>query len=243
MTDELLVLPRFNGPPGSANGGFVAGRLASFLPFGAAVRVTLRTPPPLDVSLTVSGRDPVTVHDGETLVAEAALVDAADLGPAVAPVDFATASAAMERFEGLAAHPFPTCFVCGPARPEHDGLGLFAGAVAADPGYTATAFRPRSDLTQLAVGTGTQPIIGPEIVWAALDCPGGWAIGLPGRPAVLGRMAARVTDLPSVGEECVVVGRLDGWDGRKAFTRTTAYGADGRELGRAAATWIEITRP
>ena len=46
-------------------------------------------------------------------------------------------------------------------------------------------------------------------------------------------MAAVVRDVPAVGEHCVVVGVLDGWDGRKAFTRTTAYGADGRELGRA----------
>ena len=49
--------------------------------------------------------------------------------------------------------------------------------------------------------------------------------------------------MPAVGEHCVVVGELDGRDGRKAFTRTTAYGADGRELGRARATWIELTRP
>ena len=80
-------------------------------------------------------------------------------------------------------------------------------------------------------------------MWAVLDCPGGWAIGLPQRPAVLGRMAARVVDVPAIGERCVVVGKLDRWDGRKAYTRTTAYGADGRELGRAAAVWIEIPPP
>ena len=48
--------------------------------------------------------------------------------------------------------------------------------------------------------------------------------------------------MPAIGERCVVVGQLDGRDGRKGFTRTTAYGADGRELGRAAAVWIETTR-
>ena len=59
-------------------------------------------------------------------------------------------------------------------------------------------------------------------------------------PAVLGRMSARVSRLPEIGEPCVVVGVLDRRDGRKSFTRTTAYGTDGRELGRAAATWIDV---
>jgi hypothetical protein len=42
-----------------------------------------------------------------------------------------------------------------------------------------------------------------------------------------------------VGERCVVVAAGQGWDGRKAFSRSTAYGEDGRELGRSRATWIE----
>jgi hypothetical protein len=33
---------------------------------------------------------------------------------------------------------------------------------------------------------------------------------------------------------------MDGRDGRKGYSRTTAYGSDGRELGRASQTWIEI---
>jgi hypothetical protein len=57
---------------------------------------------------------------------------------------------------------------------------------------------------------------------------------------VLGRMTARIAELPAIGERCVVLGVLDGRDGRKAFSRTTAYGQDGRVLGRAAATWIEV---
>ena len=36
-------------------------------------------------------------------------------------------------------------------------------------------------------------------------------------------------------------GLLIGYEGRKTWTATTAYGADGRELGRASATWIAIT--
>ncbi len=33
-------------------------------------------------------------------------------------------------------------------------------------------------------------------MWAALDCPGGWAVPLEGRPYVLGALAVRVDSLP-----------------------------------------------
>jgi hypothetical protein len=239
----LTIDGRFNGPPDSGNGGFSAGRLASQFPYGTAVRVTIRRPIPLDRALDLTGTrlDGLRLLDGDDLVAEAVSVDPSELGAAVPAVDADLAQAAMTRFDGLADHPFPTCFVCGTQRHLDDGLGLYAGAPSAtDPSGTAAVFVPRADLVQRVVGTGPADIIGPEIIWAALDCPGGWTLGLPGRPAVLGRMTTAVRAMPSIGEQCVVVGQLDGRDGRKGFTRTTAYGADGRELGRAAAVWIEI---
>jgi hypothetical protein len=43
----LTVDPRFNGPPGSANGGYLAGLLAARVPEATdAVVVTLRKPRP-----------------------------------------------------------------------------------------------------------------------------------------------------------------------------------------------------
>jgi hypothetical protein len=36
------------------------------------------------------------------------------------------------------------------------------------------------------------------------------------------------------------MGLLLGTEGRKTWTSTTAYGADGRELGRAHSTWIML---
>jgi hypothetical protein len=36
------------------------------------------------------------------------------------------------------------------------------------------------------------------------------------------------------------MGQLLGWEGRKTWTASTVYGTDGRELGRAHATWISI---
>jgi hypothetical protein len=239
----LSIAGRFNGPPGNGNGGFTAGRLAAQFPYGTTVQVTLRRPVGLDRPLALEGTvtDGLHLLDGGAAVAEAVAVEPSELGEAVPEVDAELARAAMDRFDGLDDHPFPTCFVCGTQRDAGDGLRLFAGAVdAGDPSRTATLFVPGAGVTQRVVGTGPAEVVGPEIVWAALDCPGGWTLGLPGRPAVLGRMTAEVRAMPAVGERCVVVGRLDRREGRKGFTRTTAYGADGRELGRASAVWIEI---
>ena len=245
----LIIPARFNGPAESGHGGVSAGGLAAFLPAGAAVQVTLRRPVPLDTPLPVEvSGEAATAYHTSAAVAEASVVDPAALGAPVAPVSFAEAQRAATHFDGLAAHPFPTCFVCGTRRPARDGLAVFAGPVDADPHRTAAPFVVRVEHLLDGLGAADTPDQLTDgarrvLVWGVLDCPGGWAIGLPQRPAVLGRIAARVVDVPAIGERCVVVGELDGWDGRKAHARTTAYGADGRELGRAAAVWIEIPLP
>jgi len=223
----LLIPGRLNGPANSANGGIAAGRLAALLPAGAPVTVTLRRPPPLDTELAVrTAGAGVQLLDGEHLVADAAPATAA---PEPVPgVDFETAAEAATRFAGYTEHPFPTCFGCGTER--SDGLACYAGPVEPDePSYVATPFVARPDLPR-----------DQALTWAALDCAGGWSIGLTGRRAVLGRMTAMIDQVPEVGEQCVVVARCDRWDGRKAFSRSTGYGADGRILGVTSAIWIEL---
>jgi hypothetical protein len=79
-----------------------------------------------------------------------------------------------------------------------------------------------------------------EIVWAALDCPGAWALGVGGRPMVLGTMRAEVDRLPAVGEEHVVMAWALGSEGRKHYCATALYAADGTLLAHADATWIAI---
>jgi hypothetical protein len=234
---SIVVAPRFNGPPGSGNGGYVCGVLAGRL-LGAdaasAVVVTLRRPPPLSTPLSV-----VTDGDGVTrLVTGSEVVAEAADGPlpvdAVDPVPFPAARDAETRYGGLVGHPFPTCFVCGTERDPGDALLLAPGPT--DDGTTACTWVPDASL-----GAGTDgSLVAPEFVWAALDCPGAWTSDVAGRPIVLGRMTARIESRPHVGEPCVVVGRLLGVDGRKTWTATTAYGSDGRELGRAHATWIAV---
>ncbi|MEV6694229.1 hypothetical protein AB0M35_22420 [Micromonospora sp. NPDC051196] len=213
----MIIEARFNGPPGSGNGGWSAGVFATAYGGQRPVEVTLRQPPPLDTPLTLAGDQ---VHDpaGEVV---AQLRPAEHLDDVVPPVDLATARAASAAYPGLTEHPFPGCYVCGPQRV--DGLRIFPGRL--PDGRTAAQFSVPAQVT-----TAT--------VWAALDCPGGWAVIEAGRPYVLGRIAVRIEALPRPGDECVVTGAVVEAVGRKAMVRTSLYGPDGALLGRARATWI-----
>jgi hypothetical protein len=236
----FVVPSRFCGPPESGNGGWVSGHAAALLEPqpDESVTVRLRTPPPLDRELQVvrgdiDGRRTLEVTDGAHPVAQATTGAALEPAGIPGPVSFAVATTAGEGYEGLADHPFPTCFSCGTGREPGDGLRLRPGRVPGGDGVYAAAWVPAADVTL-------------ETVWAALDCPGGWASGIAGRPMVLGTMTAQVADLPAVGEEHVVMAWPRGGEGRKANTRKYLSGtalfsaADGRLLAQAEATWIAV---
>ncbi len=247
MSGTVVLPGRFNGPAGSANGGYAAGALAERLD-AAVVEVTLRLPPPLDVPLTVvagaragePGDDGAGVRllHGEALVAEARPVE--DDLLSVDGVPAAEAAAAMLGFPGLAGHPFPTCFACGTDRAEGDGLRIFPGPVGGVRSHVASVWVPRAEHAESSDLVDGVDQCGLATTWAALDCVGGWSDDLEGRPCVLGRMTARVDALPVVGEPHVVVGRHLGSDGRKSFTASTLYDADERVVARARHTWIQV---
>jgi hypothetical protein len=217
----MQIPSRYNGPPGTGNGGWSAGAFAIASGVAGVPEVTLRRPPPLDTDLTSDG-PAIHAPDG-TLVASVARVD--DIGEAVPPVSFDQATVVSKAYPGFTDHPFPTCYVCGPDR--RDGLRLFPGML--PDGRTAAPWTVPGDVRT-------------ETMWAALDCPGGWAALHTGRTFVLGRIAARVDALPAPDAACVVVGRAERMDGRKAYTRSTVYGPDGSPLATATATWIETAR-
>jgi hypothetical protein len=230
---EITIDPRFRGPPASGNGGYTCGLVAALV--GEPAEVTLRRPPPLGQPLRVERLDGrVELHDGDALVAEgqraAVLVDVPE------PVDFAAAEEAASRYPGFVEHAFPTCFVCGPQREPGDGLRIFASAV---PGrdVVASPWVPAADLAD-AGGAVRR-----EFVWAALDCPGAFAVGFSGRgELVLGRLAARIDRVPGSGERCVVVGWPLGEDGRKLYAGTALFSERGEIYAAARATWIEPRR-
>jgi hypothetical protein len=213
----VIIEARYNGPPGSGNGGYCCGVFAALAP--APAEVTLRMPPPLGVELSAVDKA-VHTPSGDVVATVAAV---APFGFDGEPVPWAAAVEASRSYPGFTDHPFPTCYVCGPQHP--DGLRVFPGPVAG--GGVAAPFVAPSDVT-------------PETAWAALDCPGGWSVIAGGRPYVLGRMAAIVSALPAPGDECVVVGVCDGVEGRKAAVRSALYSPAGALLAHARATWIAI---
>ena len=242
---RLTISARYTGPADSGNGGYVAGRVAEELlahmgvpPVGEYsrwVEVTLRTPPPLDTPYEATlAETTLTVSAAGTVVAQARALDSPPPEPTVvAAVDTAVAREAERSYQGLSSHPFPTCWVCGPARV--DGYHLQPGLV--DAGRTACLWHVTSDVA------GDDGDVPAHAVWAALDCPGGWAALSTGIVAVLGQISASVTTVPTAGEDCLVMGQLLGRDGRKVFTATTVYRADGSLSAQARATWITIDLP
>ncbi|GAA0446932.1 hypothetical protein Ade02nite_85640 [Paractinoplanes deccanensis] len=219
----MRISQRFNGPPGTGNGGWSAGAFA--VAAGARVggpllEVTLRVPPPLETEMRFEDG---SVLDGETVVATVA--EAGGPLPVVAPVALAEAEEAARSYAGFTAHPFPTCYVCGTERP--DGLRIFPG--------------PLPDGRTAAPWSVPEQEIGLPTVWAALDCPGGWTALRTGRTYVLGRIAADVARLPEPGMTCVIMGEAVEFSGRKALVNSTVHAPDGSVLGAARATWIATT--
>jgi len=209
---------RYRGPLRSANGGYAAGRLAAFV--DGPAEVTLRLPPPLDRPLDVVAEDGrVLLLDGEAVVAEAR-AQAPELEPP--PVSLEEAADAATRHVRMGAEEFSECFTCG-VRPD-DGLCIHVGPVAG---------------RDIHAAPWTAREVSPEVVWAAIDCPGAWAVGGPGRgEVVLGRMNAEIRRLPEEGEQCVVVAWPLGEDGRKLHAGTALFSAGGELLALARQTWI-----
>jgi hypothetical protein len=125
VTDPLTIPARFNGPPGTANGGFTCGLLAGRLD-AEVVEVSLRAPPPLERPLTVErAGESAELWDGDALVAEAAPAELALDPPRAVSPEAARAAAQAGHEHWTAKHPFPTCVVCGPGREPGDGMRLF----------------------------------------------------------------------------------------------------------------------
>ena len=219
--ETVTIDLRYRGPLRSANGGYACGLLGSRV--GAAAEVTLRLPPPLERLLTIRpDGERLVLEDGDVLVAEAVAGDPGVEPPS--PPDRASAAAAAEGVGAFGPPEFAECFVCG-AREDGSGLAIHPGPVPGREGLVAT--------------TWTAHDVSSEVIWAAIDCPGAYASGDPGRgEVVLGRMTARIDRLPEEDEPCVVAGWPLGEEGRKLFAGTALYGRDAAPLAVARQVWI-----
>lgn len=235
MNETIVIDPQFCGPSESGHGGYVSGLVARLLGSSAA-EVTLRKPPPLGKPLNVR-RDNGTVgllDEGVLVVEGGSAAHEIDLPR---PVSFTDAEAASKSYAGLKDHPFPSCLACGPERTEAGGLRLFAGPVDGSDVVAAPWTPPPWTASE-------DGLVRPEFVWAALDCPGGWALmdHAPGRLSLLGRMRGRINSAVRVGARYVVVGWPLGAEGRKMHAGTALFDEDGAVCASALATWIKISR-
>lgn len=229
---RLTIARRFNGPPDSGNGGYVCGAFA--VASGEDVRVRLLAPPPLERELTLHpGETPGSflLQDGELRIASAT---AARLELDVPqPPPYVQAVWASQHYVGFKQHTFPDCFVCGPHRRRGDGLRIFPGLL--DSGLVAGPWIPADDLD------GGDGKVAVEYHWAALDCPGYFAlVEQSPRKMLLGEMQAHVDRRVRVGEPCTVIGWKLGTEGRKHHSGTAIFDGEGELCARARTTWIEV---
>lgn len=239
MADSLVIPSRFSGPPGTGNGGYVCGRIATCLDGPATV--TLRQPVPLATPMAVERVDEssIRIHQGPTLIAEATSTSSSPALDIPGTVSLAEAHAVAGRARYYADPLFLDCFVCGMGRTPGDGLRIFPGSLPARQMWAAPWTPDRS------VWDGDR--VWPEVVWAALDCPSGIAAAdaaaLAADTAVLlGRMTARIAVLPQPGDECVLIAWPKGRDGRKLLAGSALLGSGGTVLAVASAVWLTVPR-
>lgn len=233
MASYLRIDRRYCGPPASGNGGYVAGLLAREVGgFGCAV--TLKAAPPLEEELRVEHSPAgASLWSGDKLIAEVAAAEIDLVVPP--PLTFLAAADAEKQFTGFHDHVFPTCFVCGPDREIGDGLRIFPGS-RAKLGVSGVASTWQPD-PNLADESGR---LKSEFVWAALDCPGYFAVQAVSGPAVLGRLGVALHCAPRVNEPLIITGWPIESVGRKHTVGTALHSEDGELLASAQATWISI---
>jgi hypothetical protein len=250
MTQEasmtsIVIEKRFCGPPKSANGGYVSGLVAAHIDGDA--EITLLAPPPLDQPLEiVAGEHGVELRTAETTLAKGrrARIDV----PEIPMVDFREAQDLVGRSPYDASrHPLPGCFVCGPARAEGDGLRIIPRPLPSRPDRkTGTLAAPWVPHSNLASADGA---VANEFIWAALDCPTGFAglgaqhLGMNGDEMVLlGRMGTYIAKRPRAGDRCVITAWPTGREGRKLFANSALLSSDGQLLATAQTTWVLVDR-
>lgn len=236
MIERILVAQRFCGPPGIANGGYVAGLLARGL--SGAVEVTLREAvplaTPLDVSEAADGGRLLMLGDRELARATRATLELAL--PPQPPLEQVAAYAGDCR--AMRTHPFPRDFVCGPEREPGDGLRIFPGVV---PGSdrVAALWRPDASLC------GADGQVASEFLWAALDSPSSFPLLEPEsaralEPMVLGRLCVALDGALFAGERALVLAWPIALEGRRGVAGSALFTDSGRLVGRARATWFSL---
>ena len=233
---EVVIDKRFCGPKTSGNGGYAAGLFAQMIDGPAAVM--LKAPPPLDTPIGLR-----EIDDGgfEAVAGNVVIANAEPSTVKVSPPpipDDAGVAAAHDAFLKAedGEHLIPYCFVCGDCRGPGDGLRIFSGP-APDSPVNADFWTPAEDLA------GSDGLVCPEFLWAALDCPTAFALRVGGRFTLLGRMAVEIYRRPKPRERLIVAAWRTGADGRKHFSDSILLDANRDVIAAANTLWIELNDP
>ncbi|MEC3955984.1 hypothetical protein VMT65_23315 [Nocardia sp. CDC153] len=232
---EALILPEYvHGYPDVVFGGYLAGLLAKHAG-GEVVRVDFRRAVMVGTPIHVSSREPghAACTAGEDTVLVEASPSALTLDPPPAPSWAAARSAVEIALSG--ARTVTDCYGCGLACEPGRGLRLFPSELP-DARMMAAAWTPDA---KLADATGELP---PEVVWSALDCPGGRAAFVysgMGRGAFTAALTATQVRPVYAGADYVSHAWTVGREGRKHTVGVALSTADGELCALAEALWIE----
>lgn len=235
---KFVVAEQFHGPAGRVNGGYAAGLFAEQVQGPA--RSVLKAGIPVEVELTFRRTDDggVEVIDPEgAVIGLSTPISADDLPTPPPPPSLEAARRAGRYVEGESTLFHTLCFNCGMDRVEGDALRVYCGQLEDAPiGHIAGPWTPNP---VFADEDGLVPM---AVMWAALDCAGHFAWwAKEGRTlAMLGTMAGEVLRRPRVGETCIVTAWPLEREGRKQFSGTALFTADGELLARTHEVWVAL---
>ncbi|MFE9423597.1 hypothetical protein ACFYNO_11625 [Kitasatospora sp. NPDC006697] len=230
---SVTVPDHVYGFPGVAFGGYLAGLLAREVPGGSA-KVSFHRPTPVGRPVELRERE----RGGRELVhGDAVLTSARPCAPVSAP-DRLPSWREAERAGRELARTGPLdggdCFACNTERATGRGLRQL--------------FAPLPEHSRAVAVWTPEPALYPggdalpaELVWAGLDCPGGWVSRLfGGAPAntVTASLSATLLHPVQVGVEHLVLGWPITRSGRKHLVGSAILTRTGTLCATAEALWL-----
>lgn len=242
VRDALTIPALYQGYPGVAYGGYVAGLLADRAA-ADTVRVDFRAATPVEAPLHLTGLADGTVRLADTsgtVLATATPTPALSADAAPAAPTLAQARAASEAFRaaelvGRAADGTPLdCFGCGHRTPDR-GLRQHCTRV---PGrdVVAAAWTPHPAFA------GERGSLRTEMLWAALDCATAWAgihLGALRTGAVTASLTATLLRPAATGEDHITYAWPTARSGRKHTMGVAVTTATGEPCVVGEALWID----
>ena len=229
----ITIPSRFEGPPGTGQGGYTAARAIDEI--GGAATVAFRSPVPLEEEMTLNER--ADDHWELSNASGATVLDITRWEPVWAStgrVSVEEARPARERFEYTPEnHPAHHCFSCGAQR---ESMHVHAGPLG--DGRYAT------DWTIPEWAADENGLVDHAVAWAAVDCTAAWYIAgtADRRAGFTVQLAVEVLKPLVAGDTYAVVG-WEGdyppiWDGRKRGACSALFDASGDLVANSRSFWV-----